>query len=121
MPCVAEKQALPCVISLMRSMMAKVSSCPWTNYAECFDRVDPRLATRMMEMADIPSDVVLLFREVWTDHRRLRQFGRHTADRWESVTSSLLQGDAICPLALNAVVLVPLCATDAAPDGHHLG
>ena len=94
---------------------------PMTNYAECFDRVYPRFATRVMEMADIPSDVVLLFREVWTDHRRLLQFVGHTADRWENVTSSLPQGDAISPPALNLVLLAPLCETDAAPDGHLLG
>ena len=71
------------------------------DYAKCFDRAHPNTATHALSRLGMPAEMVDLCRFQWSQqHRWLGLQGCVSAEA-EVVISSLPQGDAISPIALN--------------------
>ena len=80
------------------------------DYAKCFDRAHPSTATHALSQLGMPAEMVDLCRFQWSQqHRWLGLQGCICAEA-EVVSSSLPQGDAISPMALNAILWAPIQA-----------
>ncbi|CAE7729929.1 unnamed protein product, partial [Symbiodinium necroappetens] len=87
------------------------------DYQKCFDSVSPDLACDVLAEAGLPGPVLTALRCMWRQTRFLELSG-YTSESGEVVHTSLPQGDAISPLALN-VLLAAACKDIRAQSGGH--
>ena len=87
------------------------------DYQKCFDSVSPDLACDVLAEAGLPEPVLTALRCMWRQTRFLELSG-YTSESGEVVHTSLPQGDAISPLALN-VLLAAACKDIRAQSGGH--
>jgi len=70
------------------------------DYSLCFDCVDPRLATRVMQHLGLPCQLCQVLNSVWRSQTRYIQWTDHTDPIPLHSSHGLPQGDAMSPLAL---------------------
>ena len=75
---------------------------------QAFDRTDPSIGLDMMRRAGMPQTITDALGLVWTNQLCWLQLGRYSRQRVEAVHTSLPQGDGMCPLCLNMVMLGPV-------------
>ncbi|CAE7709102.1 Pol [Symbiodinium sp. CCMP2592] len=75
---------------------------------QAFDRMDPTLGLELMRSAGLPASITSALATVWTKQYRWIQIGRSSQAVPELVSSSLPQGDGMCPLCLNVAMLGPV-------------
>ena len=82
------------------------------DYQKCFDHVSPKLALAAMREAGLPTQWIQMLDHVWCSQKRWIQFAKCTAPNAVLVTTSLPQGDGLCPLALNVLMASPVRAIE---------
>ena len=78
--------------------------------AKCFDHVIPELAVGLLPHAGMHPEWIRHLQWTWSDQHRWMQFGRHTANSLERVSTSIPQGCAMAPIALVVLMLEATCA-----------
>lgn len=71
---------------------------------KCFDRIDPQTTVGMLEALGANRRLTTMLRHAWQDKRRWMTIGKSATTQPRKVRSSMPQGDACSPLALNAIM-----------------
>jgi hypothetical protein len=88
--------------------------------AKCFDHVIPELAVGLLSHAGMHPEWIRHLQWTWSDQHRWMQFGRHTANSPERVSTSIPQGCAMAPIALVILMLEATCAVQTLQLGHEV-
>ena len=74
------------------------------DYQKCFDNTHPRLILEIFRRAGLPPHLTGLLSHVWEHQQRYIQLGTAVDPHHTTVSTSLPQGDALCPAAINILL-----------------